>query len=279
MLSQKAEVQNFDQALTACLKALSDPLAPVRPALTETLRASFSNLGRALGTDASKIKPLICTAIMGSDTRQTQSAMQTAAADADLLELRLDALKKIELEKLLPFPVKPVIVTIRKKEEGGHFQGPEPERLAYLQAAIDLGADYIDLEYGIPEPLRADLIDRKKTTGVILSYHDTQATPALKDLLGFWRGMTRIQADYYKIVTTGQSLDDNLTLLHFLKEVTSPGPKIICHAMGPAGLVSRVLAPFFGSQIVYTAPLGGNRTAPGQLETGQMKQLWDILRS
>ncbi len=279
MLSLKADVQNFNQALTACLKALSDPRAPVRPEITETLRVSFSNLGRALGMDASKIKPLICTAIMGSDTHQTQSAMQTAVADADLLELRLDALERIELEKFLPFPAKPVIVTIRKKEEGGHFQGPEPERLAYLQSAIDLGADYIDLEYGTPERLRADLIDRKKTTRVILSYHDMQGTPGLQDLRTLWRDMTRIQADYYKIITSSRNLDDNLTLLHFLKEVTSSGPKIICHAMGSAGLVSRVLAPFFGSQIVYTAPSGGNQTAPGQLETGQMKRIWDILRS
>ena len=38
------------------------------------------------------------------------------------------------------------IVTNRRKEEGGKYRGEERKRLGVLQEAIDLGADYIDVE-------------------------------------------------------------------------------------------------------------------------------------
>ncbi|RPI74023.1 MAG: type I 3-dehydroquinate dehydratase [Desulfobacteraceae bacterium] len=278
MHALKTEIEHFDQALVACLHALSAPAASVPADLGKALHISFLNLGRLLEKVPAPVDPLICAAIMAPNTLGMQAALNSAAADADLLEIRLDALDRIEIEKLLPFALKPIIVTNRKKEEGGCFPGTEPERLAALRTAVDLGADYIDLEYRTPEPLRSELLHQKKTTGIILSYHDMRGTPGLPELRNLWQDMTRIRADYYKIVCTGRHLEDNLTLLHFLKEIAPPEPGIICHAMGSAGLVSRILAPFFGSRIVYVAPAGGTRTAPGQLEAGPIKQLWDILR-
>jgi 3-dehydroquinate dehydratase type I len=279
MKDLKAEIQKLGRALSACLETIRDSDGPVEARVAGPLRASFASLCLAFKIVRPLVAPRICTAIMAPDTQTAKQAMRTAAADTDLLELRLDALAQIELEKLLPFSGKPVIVTNRKQEEGGHFKGAEPERLAYLQAAIALGTAYIDLEYRSPETWRTKLLHEKKSTEIILSYHDLQGTPGLPELLALWREMRRVQADYYKIITYARNPDDNLTLFNFLKELAPQDPRMICHAMGPAGLASRVLAPFFGSQWVYTAPPAGNRTAPGQLETGQMKRLWEIMRN
>ena len=41
---------------------------------------------------------------------------------------------------------KPFIVTNRRREEGGRYEGDEKKRLAILREAAELGADFVDVE-------------------------------------------------------------------------------------------------------------------------------------
>ena len=41
---------------------------------------------------------------------------------------------------------KPFVITNRRKEEGGRYQGDEKRRLVILKEAINLAAEYIDVE-------------------------------------------------------------------------------------------------------------------------------------
>jgi 3-dehydroquinate dehydratase len=63
-----------------------------------------------------------------------------------LFELRADRMREIKLERILKEKGKKIVVTNRRREEGGGFQGTEKERISYLLKAVDLGADYVDLE-------------------------------------------------------------------------------------------------------------------------------------
>src|SRR5688572_10495079 len=73
--------------------------------------------------------------------------LQRDASRADLVELRLDLMDRPDPDAALAGRTRPVIATCRAAWEGGRFRGSEAERLAILTRALDLGAEYIDLEW------------------------------------------------------------------------------------------------------------------------------------
>ena len=53
-------------------------------------------------------------------------------SDADLIELRLDYVENLnsdELEKIIKKSQKPILITCRKNDEGGLFNGSEEKRI------------------------------------------------------------------------------------------------------------------------------------------------------
>jgi len=224
-----------------------------------------------------KTPGLLCISVRESEPHRASERMRAGAGEGDLVELRLDALKPIRLDGLLPFAECPLIVTNRRRAEGGLFPGNEEERLSHLMDAIRCKATYVDMEWRTPEPMRSRLLGDKAGTKVILSYHDLQGTPPLSGLLSLWEEMTAVDADGYKIVTRAQHLDDSMTVLRFLREVAGGGRPVISHCMGEEGRISRVLAPLFGSWMAYAAPSGGAQSAPGQLTAGQMRRVWEVV--
>ena len=224
-----------------------------------------------------KMRGNLCISVVESDPEKVRQRMKTAAGEGDLVELRLDALHEIRLDGLLPFIERPLIVTNRRREEGGLFQGGEEERLAYLEEAMGYGATYIDVEWMSPEPLRSRLLKGRGDVEIILSYHDLQKTPPLDGLISILEEMVQVDAGIYKIVTWAHTLDDSLTVLRFLQEVRARGRKVISHCMGEEGRISRVLAPLFGSCMAYTALSERQKAAPGQMTAGQMRRVWEVL--
>src|SRR5262245_22814341 len=91
-----------------------------------------------------------------------------AVRNADLVELRLDGVADVDVAGALADRQLPVVVTCRAAWEGGRFDGAEEARLALLAKAIDLGAEYVDVEW------RADRrgISGNSQTRLILSHHD-----------------------------------------------------------------------------------------------------------
>ena len=69
---------------------------------------------------------------------------------ADMIELRCDEASGETIRSLLVHPqirIKPVLVTIRSRAEGGLFPGSEVERLRLLMQTCRWQPDYIDIEY------------------------------------------------------------------------------------------------------------------------------------
>ncbi|MCP4667109.1 MAG: type I 3-dehydroquinate dehydratase, partial [Deltaproteobacteria bacterium] len=175
------------------------------------------------------------------------------------------------------FSEAPLIMTNRKKEEGGFFEGKEEDRLSHLEEAVRWGATYADVEWKTPEHLRNRLMDMEGDTQIILSYHDIQGTPPLEDLLSLWQEMSDRGADLVKIVPTATTLEDSLIVLRFLAAVRDKGGRVVAHCMGRPGRISRVLSPLFGSPIAYAALGGGEAGAPGQMDPHQMRRVWEAL--
>ena len=197
---------------------------------------------------------------------------------ADLIELRADYLRGAKLALLLENRQKPFIVTHRSKEEGGKYKGEERKRLSVLQEAIDLGADYIDVELATERSSLQGLIRNKRGTQVILSFHDFRRTPSPKELQRLFGQMIRLGADVIKIVPFAKSWEDNLTILSLIPFAKARRQKIVAFCMGEKGKISRIFSPFLGAAWTYASLNQSRASAPGQLTVRELTDIWKTMR-
>ncbi len=212
---------------------------------------------------------MICAPLSEPTLDRMRAAMLRAAARADLVELRLDYLDPLPdasaLAELIRNRPCPVIVTNRPLAQGGHRDTPDEVRLRSLQAASDLGADYVDVEIESTPHIR-----RGPRTKLIVSYHNFLSTPL--DLASIYTRIVQAGADVAKIATKANSIIDNLRVLDVVRHAAIP---CIGLCMGELGTISRILGRKFGSLLTY-APLDPARaTAPGQLSLDEMVGLYN----
>ncbi|MFZ3149806.1 MAG: type I 3-dehydroquinate dehydratase [Methanothrix sp.] len=200
-------------------------------------------------------------AVLGKDAEKDVQA----AADADMIELRLDLLDADDplqtIKAVRKATSKPIIATARLRTEGGMFQGSEIERIDLLIKAAYY-ADYVDLE------LLADQRDNaiaRITKPVIVSYHDFRGMPDDLQLTGIYEEMKKTKAAIAKIAVTPLSLMDNLRILQFLLDADMP---LCMIAMGRMGRHLRVVAPLYGSALTYGFVT--QSTAPGQMSLAEL---------
>jgi 3-dehydroquinate dehydratase / shikimate dehydrogenase len=180
---------------------------------------------------------------------------------AQLVELRLDCIvRKVELGRLIKNRPCPVVITIRRKQDGGLWKGTEQERILLLRQAIAAGVEYVDLEDDI-----AMQIPRFGKTKRIISLHNFQETP--EDLPAIHMRLAALDADIVKIATMANQPHDNLRVLEMMRESECP---TIGMCMGDIGTPSRILGPKFGAPFTYATFHHERALAPGQLSYDQM---------
>lgn len=195
------------------------------------------------------------------------------AKNAGLIELRIDYFRSLdigEFKKMINLFKKPIIITIRKKDEGGFFEGSEIERFAIFKKSLEFGADYIDVEYSSDKNLIRYLLKNKKNTKIIVSCHNFKETP--KNIKNVYDKIKKLNSDLIKIATNANSITDNFRIFDLLKNKEN----LIAFCMGQKGEISRILANKFGSRVTY-ASLGKNKqSAPGQISLEDMSILYHV---
>lgn len=187
------------------------------------------------------------------------SAKNAVKAGADLVELRIDAIKNPdpdEILKLIKDIKHPVIATNRRKEEGGLFDGSESERVEILLSAAKK-ANIIDIELETDQEHVNKIV--KAANSTIVSYHNFNKTPSVEFLLDIIEREKEI-GDIAKFAVMPNKLSDTLVVLDVLSRVDST----VGISMGEMGKYTRVIAPLFGSPITFASL--GNKSAPGQLD-------------
>ena len=182
--------------------------------------------------------PLLVVTVAAPTTAEL-CRRRDAVVEADLIELRIDNASDPDVAAALAGRRTPVVLTCRAKWEGGAFQGSEVERLAILRSALDLGAEYVDVEFRAE--FAAELIRSTGGKRIVLSSHDFDGMPA--DLADRVRAMRATGAEIVKVAGYPRTLSDNLRLL----SLGAANGKTVLIGMGPSGIPTRVLAAHFGS--------------------------------
>ncbi|MFN8006611.1 MAG: shikimate dehydrogenase [Terriglobia bacterium] len=223
----------------------------------------------------------ICLVICERDERVVEAAIHEAKAKAGFVELRLDYLPIQQitsgrLENWVRLAGIPVIVTLRRKPNGGEFEGNEEEQLKILTSLLDCGAAYFDLEIETVESALQGKLDRlrKGSARWIVSYHQFQETPG--DLDAVYQRLRSVNPDVLKIATKAGRFNDNFRLLELLKHPKPPTMDIILVAMGDLGGYSRILSPRLGCLLTYASFLPGKESAPGQWTTQELRETYRI---
>jgi 3-dehydroquinate dehydratase type I len=220
----------------------------------------------------------ICIPIVEKTTEKALRSIKQVNRWADIIELRVDYLRGVKLPLFLENRKKPFIVTNRRKDEGGQYKGEERKRLGVLQEALDLGADYIDVEFSVERSFLQRLLRDRRGAQVILSFHDFRGTPSIKELQRLFGQMIQLGADVIKIVSFARSWEDNLSVLSLIPLAKERRQKIVAFCMGEKGKISRIFSPFFGAAWTYASIDRARVSASGQMTVRELKDTWEKMR-
>ncbi|XP_058202282.1 bifunctional 3-dehydroquinate dehydratase/shikimate dehydrogenase, chloroplastic isoform X2 [Rhododendron vialii] len=226
-----------------------------------------------------KNSTLICAPLMGdSIDRMLIDMSEAKSSGADLVEVRLDSLKSFDPRRDIEILIKrcplPTLFTYRPKWEGGLYEGDENSRLDALRLAMELGADYIDVELQVAQEFNSSMNGKKHgKCAVIISSHNYQNTPSREDLGNLVARIQAAGADIVKIATTALDITDVARVFEITVHSQVP---IIAMVMGERGLMSRILCPKFGGYLTFGTLESGVASAPGQPTIDDLMKLYNF---
>ena len=186
----------------------------------------------------------------------------------DGIELRVDRLEnhptRAEFESVRAATRLELIMTRRTTADYGV---PADEE---INDALRAGFEWLDVEF--TPGLDGAFLERHREHA-ILSFHDFAGMPNLESLYHSMadRGCARV-----KIAVTPKSFADNGALLALCADHEHEPLTVV--GMGTAGLYSRILAPFFGSDLLFAASRPDAIAAPGQLTLGEALEIFGARR-
>jgi adenylyltransferase/sulfurtransferase len=226
---------------------------------------------RFVGSLPPPVATRLVVSLSASSTSELARRAREGAGRADILELRVDAVDRPDLEALREVGRelgRPLLLTCRSASEGGAFRGTEGERLAILGRAIELGFEYVDFEI---QALEAAL-PKRAGTRLVLSLHDFDTFPDGLDR-AIARALT-LGADVVKIAVRVSSLADSIRLSRAGEEVRRAGKEFVPVPLGPAGTSGRILASRLGAAFTYAPVAASRTTGPGQVALDELLDLF-----
>lgn len=214
----------------------------------------------------------ICVVLTEPDTDGALRRMEELAPVADLFEVRADLMASVDLAVLRERAPRPLVLTCRASSQGGQMPDGDPARRETLVAGLELGFDYVDVEYELlSSTVRAHSTGRR----LVLSHHDLTGTPG--DLEGLYDRMCEPGPAVVKIVVTPRIFADVGRVLALCERVRERGPvPLIAFSMGRLGLPTRLLGGRYGAPWTYAASATGREAAPGQLGVDAMARLYRV---
>lgn len=211
---------------------------------------------------------MICAAISNPSAEYCRNLL----GEVEMAEIRLDLAKYPSSEYASIFGHEtPTIATCRPDELG------LDEQYRLLKAAIEQGANYVDIEIEAPEKQLQRILEvaRANDCKVIISYHNYTNTPSEEELDDIITTCFEKGADIAKLAVMANDTWDVSRVLG-LYQTDKP---LVALAMGEFGKLSRIAAPLLGAPFTFAAPTDGHPTAPGQVSYNDMTELLEKLQT
>lgn len=208
------------------------------------------------------------------DLNALRNACEQAIEWSDIVELRLDCLDCLDAEPadlahVLDRIPRPVILTMRPSEQGGHCDLTRKAREAFWKMQATPGeAVWWDVE----GDLAHDLSPAWART--IVSHHDFSRVP--DDLDEIYERLAQTPARVLKIAVQANEIVDCVPVFRLIERARRENREIIAIAMGNAGIATRILGPSRGSFLTYGALDDESSTAPGQVNARKLRSLYNI---
>lgn len=166
----------------------------------------------------------------------------------DLAEVRVDLLPKAPSASDLAAVECPIVLTVRRKDEGGGQDWSDEQRRGFYLKYLAKAAA-VDLEFRSLESL-SDVVEAAlgKKRVVIASFHDFEKTPSLRVLRRIEAESRAAGVTIVKIAAKTEKPSDVARLLDLLESATGP---MSVMGMGTLGRASRLLLAKAGSVLNY----------------------------
>ncbi len=207
------------------------------------------------------------------------SVVARAAELGELVELRLDCLHKDEWDiwrKIAGQTNRPLIVTLRPDHEGGKGDLAREDRIRFWTSIGEVNGEVMfDLELEVLNEAQAKNANLNSSR-IICSQHQLEGEVA--HLERKYERLSDTSAAILKIAVHAHDANDCLPVFKLIDRARSEGREIIAIAMGPAGIMTRILGPSRGSYLTFGALDDDSATAPGQLTARELREVYRVDR-
>ena len=212
---------------------------------------------------------MICVTIQNRSLEEILNLLDHNVPAIQMAEIRLDRcpLDEDEISELFSSSDTPLIATCRVAGDGN---GSWEQAEAKLQAAIEAGAAFIDVEIEAPKEMGKRLRRSCSEFGtrMIRSCHFFDGTPSLEVLRETAERCRKFGGEIIKIAVSAGSEDDANRVLSLYDEFDEG--RLVAFAMGEAGRMSRLECLRLGSPFTYAALNSVEAAAPGQWPYSEM---------
>ncbi|XVF37915.1 hypothetical protein REPUB_Repub20aG0052500 [Reevesia pubescens] len=198
--------------------------------------------------------------------------------DDDLVEVRVDFLKffipRQDLDILIKQALLPTLAPYRSRWENGQYDGNYSKQQEALCLAMELGADYIDIELKVAHDFFISLPgERPENVEIIVPSHNYGRTPSVENPGILVAKIQVFGADIVKIATTTSDIVDNARTFQVLVHFPTP---MIGFVTGEKGLMSKILAPKFGEFFTLGSLKAGVVSFLGQPNVKELLDLYNM---
>lgn len=254
------------------------------PFFTAQVNAEPVALAAQTQLAATAVKTIVPITAKTKEQALAQAQVIANTADADLAEFRIDLLsfasdtKQVialghDLKKILGN--KPMIATIRTKNEGGQLEISDVDYGKTYQAYLkNPFMDCLDVEMFRDQKVVSEIVQKahQKKVLIVMSNHDFQKTPSQDEIEKRLLKQDQMGADILKIAVMPKSKQDVFTLMNATLKVSQQTTKpLLTMSMGQLGTISRVATANMGGS--YSFGMIGQASAPGQIDVTKLKQI------
>jgi 3-dehydroquinate dehydratase/shikimate dehydrogenase len=209
---------------------------------------------------------MICITVTPVSRTLAKADLLNAARRCDIIELCLDHfINEPDVRDLITAVDKPMIVSCRRPEEGGQWQGTEDERLMLLRQAIAASPAYVELDLET-----ARRVPRYGKTKRLISF--TRLDGPETNLPAVMEAAAQVQADIVKCAWPTPTLDAAWPLLSAVTQKNHL--PVVGLGFGRAEITFSLLGRKYGSPWIYAALEQGMQAWPGQTTVFELQEIY-----